>query len=91
MNVRARITVTGRVQGVFFRAHTEQKANDLGIAGWVRNTHEGLVEAVFEGEEKDVLEMIEFCREGPPESSVKDIHVEWEKFTGKYKGFEIRY
>lgn len=64
MKKRAHVYVSGRVQGVFFRATTRDEARSRGITGWVKNLPDGRVEAVFEGEEKKVQEMIDFCHEG---------------------------
>ena len=89
--VRAHVFISGRVQGVFFRSEARQEAKKMGIAGWVRNTPDGKVEAVFEGEEKSVKEIIEFCKRGPPGASVTDVQVVWESYTGEFRDFEIRH
>lgn len=91
MMVRAHVYVSGRVQGVFFRYETETLAQSLGVTGWVRNLPDGRVEAVFEGDEKKVNEMIRFCRKGPLGAVVTDVKVEWEKYKEEYKDFRIRY
>jgi acylphosphatase len=59
--------------------------------GWVRNLPDGRVEAVFEGEEGAVKELIEFCRRGPPGARVVKVDVKWENYTGEFRSFEIRY
>jgi len=89
--VRAHVFISGRVQGVFFRSETRHEARRLGVVGWVRNTSDGKVEAVFEGEEKSVKEIIEFCKRGPPGAGVTDVHVVWENYAGEFRDFEIRY
>ena len=91
MEARAHVIVSGTVQGVFFRARTVDRANQLGVMGWVRNTPEGKVEAVFEGDRGRVEAMIEFCRKGPEGAEVKGIEVEWEEYKGEFSGFGIRY
>ena len=91
MNVRAHVYVSGRVQGVFFRYHTQQLAREIGVKGWVRNLPDGRVEAVFEGEKEKVKHMIEFCKRGPPSAHVTDVKVEWEPYRGEFKSFEIRW
>jgi len=91
MRVRARVFITGSVQGVFFRSETRHEAKKRGVRGWVRNIPDGRVEAVFEGEEESVKELIEFCKRGPPGARVKDIDVIWENYTGEFRDFEIRY
>ena len=65
-----RVRVEGRVQGVWFRAWTVQEATRRGLAGWVRNCHDGAVEAVFAGPRIDVEDMIAACRRGPPAAQV---------------------
>ena len=89
--VRAHVLVKGRVQGVFFRYATRDEANLRGVKGWVRNLEDGQVEAVFEGVKEKVDEMIEFCHYGPPAAKVSSVEVTWEEYTGKFKGFSIRY
>lgn len=68
-----RIVIRGRVQGVGYRAWVDHKARRLGLHGWVRNCRDGSVEAVFEGEEKIVTDMIVSCRKGPPSSRVDEV------------------
>lgn len=65
--------ITGRVQGVWYRAWTEKEARALGLNGWVRNLPDGSVEAVFSGPEATVREMIGRCRSGPPRANVENI------------------
>lgn len=89
--VRARVVVTGRVQGVFFRMETKRTADRWGVAGWVKNRRDGAVEAVFEGEKKNVLAIVEWCRTGPPHSKVEDIDIKWEDDTEGLEGFYIKY
>ena len=91
MKTRARVYVRGLVQGVFFRVNTMEKARALGLTGWVRNTEDGGVEAVFEGEKEAIEEMIEFCRHGPDGARVESIDVKQEKHTGHYTSFEVLY
>jgi acylphosphatase len=79
----------GRVQGVFFRDATRQEASGRGVAGWVRNCGDGSVEAVFEGDEAAVEELVELCRAGPGSASVERLDVESEEPEG-LDGFEVR-
>jgi acylphosphatase len=90
VNVRAHVYVSGRVQGVFFRQSTELQAQSCGVTGWVRNLHDGRVEAVFEGEEKAVDALVEYCRYGPPKARVESLDVTYEAYTGEYSGFWSR-
>jgi acylphosphatase len=91
LKVRAHVWVNGRVQGVFFRSETQEEARKRGVKGWVRNLPDGRVEAVFEGEETLVNELIEFCKRGPPGAKVTSIKVVMENYTGEFKDFVIRY
>jgi len=88
---RAHIIISGRVQGVFYRAFTRDLALNLGLSGWVRNLYDGTVEALFEGEKPLIEQAIEKCYIGPPGARVKDIKVHWEKFVGDQTGFIIRF
>jgi acylphosphatase len=72
---RVRVVVSGRVQGVFFRASCATEARARGLGGWVRNLPGGGLEATFEGPEDDVESMIEWCRRGPPAARVDDLGV----------------
>jgi acylphosphatase len=73
------VIVRGRVQGVFFRAETRDRARSLGLAGWVRNNPDGTVEAAFEGDRERVESMVEWCRRGPRHAAVEDVDVSWEE------------
>jgi acylphosphatase len=86
---RARVTIRGRVQGVFFRAETRDRARSLDLAGWVRNVPDGTVEAVFEGDRDRIGSMLAWCRHGPALAEVDDVDVEWEPPRGE-KGFAAR-
>ncbi len=85
------LTISGRVQGVFFRAHTKETADKLGIKGYVRNTEDGNVEAVAVGDEEKIKEFIEWCKEGPDSAKVEDIKIGYPKVKEGFKGFEVRY
>lgn len=88
---RARVVVSGRVQGVNFRYGTVRAAEGAGVAGWVRNNPDGTVEAVFEGSPDAVERMVEYCRRGPPGASVGDVRVDEEEPGGDVGGgFRVR-
>lgn len=87
---RAHVHVSGKVQGVFYRANTRNTARKLGVDGWVRNLPDGRVEAVFEGPESDVEEMIDWCHTGSPAADVEAVDVEFEEPTG-LDGFEVEW
>jgi acylphosphatase len=84
------VRVKGRVQGVFFRAETRDRASSLGLAGWVSNEPDGSVEAVFEGDQDRVESMVEWCRRGPRGAEVEDVDVVWEEPRGEPGGFSVR-
>jgi acylphosphatase len=87
---RAHVLVSGQVQGVFFRDSTRQKAEALGLAGWVKNTPDGQVEALFEGPSERVKEMVRWCEEGPQRASVENVDTNFESAGGDLEGFEVR-
>ena len=89
--MRAHVFVTGRVQGVFYRQSTMEKAHAMGLSGWVRNLRDGRVEAVFEGEPGTVKEMVNWSRIGPLGSRVDEVEVEWDEDPEDPKGFTIKY
>ena len=91
MKSRAHVVISGRVQGVWFRASTKDKAQQLGLTGWIKNTSEGNVEAVFEGEEKLINEMLDWCHHGPPLAQVENIEVKKQEPINGFNGFFIRY
>lgn len=81
-DTRAHVRITGRVQGVYFRASTARTARELGLAGWVRNTADGGVEAVFEGPRSAVDDAVTWCRTGPPRAVVEQVEVTREAAEG---------
>jgi len=87
---RAHVYVSGIVQGVFFRQKTKRQAESLGVNGWVRNLPDGRVEAVFEGEEQAVKELINWCHHGPSYAMVTKVEVLWEPYRGEFSGFETQ-
>jgi acylphosphatase len=91
VKTRAHVFVSGIVQGVFFRQKTKHQAESLGVMGWVRNLPDGRVEAVFEGEEDVVKEIVDYCGKGPRGASVTGLAVNREAFRGEYENFEIVY
>jgi acylphosphatase len=87
---RAHVRISGQVQGVFFRDSTRQKAEELNLAGWVKNLPDGMVEAVFEGLSEKVREMVRWCEEGPQHASVENVDTDFENAGGELDGFEVR-
>jgi acylphosphatase len=89
--VRAHVFVTGRVQGVNFRAYARDKAREAGVGGWVRNLSDGRVEAVFEGTRSAVQRLISWCYSGPSNAEVERVEVQWEEPSGKESTFSIQW
>ena len=87
--IRRRVVVHGRVQGVFFRDTARREAARHGVSGWVRNTGQGTVEAVFEGTRGAVERLVGYAEEGPPEAQVERVETSDEEPEG-LDGFEVR-
>jgi len=87
---RVHVYVSGRVQGVTYRASTRETARERGVDGWVRNLDDGRVEAVFEGDPDDVEAMVEWCHEGPARAQVDAVEATREPPAGD-SGFQIRW
>ena len=90
-NKRLRVLISGRVQGVFFRASTREQADRLSLRGWVRNLPDGRVEALFEGSEAHLEEILGWCRRGPSGSLPEKVEARWEEGAGEYRDFRIRH
>ena len=91
MAVRARLTIQGRVQGVWYRGAMQEQARDRQVAGWVRNEDDGSVVAEVEGESPAVDALVAWARTGPPGARVRDVQIEWMAPTGAEHGhFAIR-
>jgi acylphosphatase len=88
--VRAHVWVTGRVQGVGFRAHVQYAAQRAGVTGWVRNVGYDQVETVAEGGRDAVEGFIAQVKAGPRASRVDDARVDWETPTGEFRKFSVR-
>ena len=89
--VRARISVSGRVQGVGYRAFTVRAATERGLVGGVRNCEDGRVELEAEGAKDQIMSLISALKIGPPASRVTDVRVEWMAATGRHTDFAIWY
>jgi acylphosphatase len=88
--IAAHVWISGRVQGVFYRASTEEQAQIKQVKGWVRNLPDGRVEALFQGTAAAVEAMIQWCHQGPPGARVTKVVVEYESAQDLH-GFEIQY
>lgn len=91
MDIKIKVLISGKVQGVFFRFNTKKNADELGLFGWVKNTKDGKVEALFEGDEKHIYKMIEWCSKGPSNSKVTKVDVFKKKYVKEYNNFSIIY
>ena len=85
------VTISGRVQGVWFRGWTCEQARELGLTGWVRNLGYEQVEAVAEGGRAALEEFAQAVQSGPRGSHVEDARVEWETPTGEFRWFEVEH
>ena len=90
---RARLhaIVQGVVQGVNFRYYTNRQAHALGVTGWVANRWDDAVEIVAEGTRAQLEALLDWLRHGPPSATVTDVQATWEKATGEYLSFNVRY
>ena len=86
---RADVLISGRVQGVFYRASAQQEAMRLGLAGEIRNLPDGRVEAVVEGPKERIEEFIEWCKRGPPAAEVEHVRVRWSAARGEFRTFMV--
>jgi acylphosphatase len=89
--VRVHLTIHGLVQGVAFRAYTEDEARRLGVKGWVRNLPDGRVEAEAEGERSAVEALVAWCRHGPPAARVEGVQATWGTYRGDLGAFTTRH
>jgi acylphosphatase len=88
--MRARLLVSGRVQGVGYRASTQWAVKNIGgLTGWVRNLDDGRVEAVVEGPREKIEDLVAWARRGPPAARVSDVEVTWEPASGEFRDFGI--
>jgi len=86
-----RLFISGTVQGVSYRASTQEQARKRGIAGWVKNLADGRVEALAQGTREPVDDLVKWCHTGPPAAKVEKVVVSWEDVGDDLKGFEVRY
>jgi acylphosphatase len=86
---RADVLISGRVQGVFYRASAQQEAMRLSLVGEIRNLPDGRVEAVVEGPREQIEEFVDWCRRGPPAAEVENVGVRWSKALGEFRTFMV--
>ena len=87
---RVEVIVSGRVQGVYFRASAVNEAQTLGLTGWVMNCADGSVKVVAEGAREKLERLIAWCHEGPPGARVTAVDVQWQEAEQSFHGFQIR-
>ena len=91
INQRVRVFVKGKVQGVFFRQALKVKAKQNNVFGWVKNLIDGRVEAVLEGDEENINNLVEWCHGGPANARVEDVEIKNEQFTSEFSEFDVKY
>lgn len=87
---RVHLTISGEVQEVFYRYNSVEKAQILGLKGWVKNTLDGKVEIVAEGDRENLEKFIAWCRKGPSFAKVSGVIIDWEESTGEFSSFEVK-
>ncbi len=86
---RVHIFVSGKVQGVYYRQNTLQKAQELDIRGWVRNLSDGRVESIMEGSKVNIDKMLAWCKEGPADAKVEEVKIIDEEYKKEFSTFDI--
>lgn len=86
---QALLKITGKVQGVFFRATAKEKADKLGLSGYARNLPEGNVEILLQGKKEVIEEFISWAKQGPELANVEQITIQWQNITERLNQFEI--
>lgn len=91
MNTKSRVKliIKGQVQGVFFRVRAKKKAESLGLTGWVRNTEDGHVESLAEGDSDQVKEFVQWCSLGPEGAEVDEFEFRFEEYAGEFDNFMV--
>ena len=88
--IRRHVIICGNVQGIFFRKFIKDNAQRLGVKGFARNK-DGMVEAVFEGEDENVKELVSLCKQGPPGARIENMEIKDEEYKGEFEDFKIKY
>lgn len=87
---QAHLIISGRVQGVFYRASCEEVARQYGLKGWVKNVPTGQVEVLAQGEKEKIEKLIGWCKKGPPSARVNNIKIEWQEALEVFDRFEVK-
>jgi acylphosphatase len=90
-NIRVRLIIEGRVQGVWFRESTRREASRLGVVGWVKNRPDGKVEVLAEGPEERVRNLVIWCHHGPASARVSRVRETEEAWRGEFSSFDVVY
>lgn len=85
----SKIIISGTVQGIFFRNFTRENANKLNLKGYIRNLEDGNIEIFVEGEKDNISSLIDLLKKGPPYSQIRDVKIEFRKWSGDFKEFKI--
>ena len=88
---RAHLIISGKVQGVFYRASAKEQADKLNLTGWVRNLPDDSVEIQVEGQKENIKDFLDWCYVGPPNAVVSNIDIEYLQPTGEFSSFNIKY
>jgi acylphosphatase len=88
--IRVRLFISGTVQGVSYRASTQEQARKRDVVGWVRNLEDGRVEALAQGSRDRVEELVAWCHRGPPAAKVEKVVVSFEDVNDEFKTFDVR-
>lgn len=86
---RLHLIIQGKVQGVFFRASTKDKATELGLTGFVKNKEDGTVQVVAEGNKNQLQLLSDWCHIGPDRSTVDRVKIDWLAYSGEFEEFTI--
>ncbi|HEU5462464.1 MAG TPA: acylphosphatase [Nitrososphaeraceae archaeon] len=87
--IRVHLIISGKVQGVYFRKHTQDISLQNNVYGWVKNLQNGDVECVLEGLKSNIDNVMIWCHQGPPNSRVDNVEIKDEEFTGDFNEFKI--
>ncbi len=87
---QAHLIVSGKVQGVFYRASCQEVAQALGLTGWIRNLSDGNVEALVQGEKEKIEKLIEWCKKGPAGAKVNNVNITWGNAQEEFKNFDVK-
>ena len=87
---QAHLIISGKVQGVFYRASCQDMAVKYGLNGWVKNLPSGEVEILVQGDKEQIEKLIEWCKKGPPNADVTDVKIKWQEINEKINGFSVK-